>query len=232
VKEKLTSRSNDGLSHDSGRLRVDLFSDAVFAVAITLLVLNLPLTGASGSLWGALADRWPAFAAFAISFVLIGCLWVSHFRLFRLIDGVDGPLLFLNLAVLFFVVLLPFSSSTLATFVTRSGTQSHLAAALFAGNLVLMGLTFGALYLHVAKRADVSAGIAIASRGRLGQLLPMMGVLVNAIGVGVAFISPVAVLAMVGALSIYYVVDELTGAFSGVGSISEPQRESATTPLR
>ncbi len=199
-------------SHGSARLRIDMFSDAVFAVAITLLVLNLPLTGASGTLLTALADRWPAFAAFCISFVLIGCLWVSHFRLFRLVGEVDSLLLFLNLALLFSIVLVPFGASTLATFVTRPATQSHLAAALFAGTLVLMGLTFGALHAHVMRGAHPLPGVAGRPRGRLAQLRPMAGLLVNAIGVGVAFISPIAVLVMTSAVACYYILDQLSGA--------------------
>jgi uncharacterized membrane protein len=210
--------------HDSGRLRLDLFSDAVFAVAITLLVLNLPLTGASGSLLGALADRWPAFAAFGISFVLIGCLWVSHFRLFRLIGEVDSVLLFLNLALLFSIVLVPFGTSTLATFVTHSGTQSHLAAALFAGILVLMGVAFGALHFRVMRSAPESVRMGNGPRGRLAQLRPMAGLLVNAIGVGIAFVSPIAVLLMTAAVAVYYIVDQLTGAFYGVDSVTEAPR--------
>src|SRR5690348_8104003 len=122
-------------SRSGASLRLDLFSDAVFAVAITLLVLNLPVTAVSGSLLGALAARWAAFAAFGISFVIIGCLWVSHFRLLQLVDTVDGALLMLNLGVLLCIVLVPFGASTLAEFVTRPDAQSHVAAAMFAGIL-------------------------------------------------------------------------------------------------
>ena len=216
-------------AHTSGRLRVDLFSDAVFAVAITLLVLNLPLTGATGPLLPALADRWPAFAAFGIGFVLIGCLWISHFRLFLMVDTIDSSLLFLNLALLFSIVLVPFGASTLATFVTHPGAQSHIAAALFAGILVLMGLTFGALYQHITRRAPVSAHAAAVPHGTLAQLAPMVGLVVNAIGVGVAFVSPIAVLLMTAAVAVYYIVEQLTDGFGAVGSVSERRRLAPET---
>lgn len=220
-------------SHTSGRLRVDLFSDAVFAVAITLLVLNLPLAGAAGPLLPALADRWPAFAAFGIGFVLIGCLWVSHFRLFLHVDKVDARLLFLNLALLFSIVLVPFGASTMATFVTRPGAQSHVAAALFAGILVLMGITFGALYRHVTNGSHVSEEMALRPQGKLAQLSPMVGLIVNTLGVGVAFVSPIAVLLMTAAVAVYYIVDELTDGFGSSDSVSEPRRlspEASTVP--
>ncbi len=191
---------------EDGRLRVDLFSDAVFAVAITLLVLDLPLAGTSGSLLDALAARWAAFSAFGISFVIVGCLWVSHFRLFRMVEDVDGPLLFLNLALLLSIVLIPFGAATMSSFVTQPGAQSHLAAALFAGILVMTGLTFGALYALVNRRAPRWHRI---STRRWSTIRAMAGLVVTTMAVGVAFISPIAVLVMTGAVSIYYIVDQL-----------------------
>ncbi len=195
-------------------MRVDLFSDAVFAVAITLLVLNLPVPVGSGSLMSALADRWPAFAAFGISFVLVGCLWVSHYRLFRAIGEVDSTLLFLNLALLFSIVLVPFVASTLATFVTHPGSDAHLAAALFAGTLVIMGAIFGALNAHVTRRAPAPTNATATASGRLEHLRPMVGLFVNTLGVGVAFVNPVAVLVMTAAVALYYIVDQFAGAAS------------------
>jgi uncharacterized membrane protein len=193
----------------TGRLRLELFSDAVFAVAITLLVLNLPLTGESGPLLGALADRWPTFAAFGISFAIIGCLWVSHFRLLRMVDRTDGVVLFTNLALLLTIVLVPFGSSTMAAFVTKPGSQSHLAAALFAALLVLMSLIFGALHVLVTTRAGMHARGPRTLPERLDALRPFAGGAVNMVGIAVAFISPIAVLCMTGGVAIFYFVDSL-----------------------
>jgi uncharacterized membrane protein len=213
-------------SHEGGlggRLRVDLFSDAVFAVAITVLVLNLPLTGVSESLLRALADRWPAFAAFGISFVIIGCLWVSHFRLFRHVQRVDGPLLFLNLALLLSVVLVPFGTSTLATFVTRAGSQSHLAAALFACILVFMGLIFFALHLRV--RGITPSLLRLLNKPEGVAVLRLLaGVFMNGIGVGIAFVSPLAVMAMTGVTSVFFIVEQITDR-------SESSRHGRVTAL-
>ena len=190
-------------------LRVELFSDAVFAVAITLLVLNLPLTRASGSLLHALADRWASFAGFGISFALLGCVWVSHYRLLRRGPRIDGPFLFLNLLVLMSIVLVPFGTSTIATFVVSSGDQSHLAAALFAAILVFMSTSFGALNVLVRRRSGVHANEAHGMRGRLRSLQPMFGGFVNGAGIGVAFISPVATLAMTGGVAGFYFIESL-----------------------
>ena len=194
---------------EPSRLRVELFSDAVFAVAITLLVLDLPLTKASGSLLHALADRWASFAGFGISFALLGCVWVSHYRLLRRAPRIDGAFLFLNLLVLMSIVLVPFGTSTIATFVVSSGDQSHLAAALFAGILVFMATTFGALNLLVHHRSGAHANEAQGMLGRLRSLQPMLGGFVNAAGIGVAFVSPVATLAMTGGVAGFYFIESL-----------------------
>lgn len=191
------------------RLRLELFSDAVIAVAITVLVLNLPLTGASGSLLEALASRWAAFAAFGISFALIGCVWVSHYRLLRMVHEPDGVVLFMNLAVLLSVVLVPFGTSTIASFVTSPAAQSHFAAALFAGILAFMSFTFLCLHQLVIRRAGLSAPRPRTLRERVAALRPMTGIVVNAMGIAVAFFSPVAVLCMSGCVAVFYFADTL-----------------------
>ena len=98
---------------DRGRL--EAFSDGVFAVAITLLALNLAIGGPSNvTLAAKLADHWPAFAAYAVSFVTIGIIWVNHHALFKNFSEIDRTLLFVNLLLLFFVVSIPFATSTIA----------------------------------------------------------------------------------------------------------------------
>ncbi len=192
-----------------GRLRVELFSDAVFAVAITLLVLDLPLRGASGSLLGALADHWTAFAAFGISFVLVGCVWVSHYRLFQGVRHIDGRLLFLNLLVLLTIVLVPFGTSTIATFVTRPGAESHVAAALFAAIMLLMGISFTVLYLVITRQKGSTGGSPAVPVSRVARLRPMVGLIVNSVSIGIAFVNPMAVLALTALVAVYYIVDQL-----------------------
>jgi uncharacterized membrane protein len=192
---------------DGARVRVELFSDAVFAVAITLLMLDLPVHAASGSLLEALADRWAAFAGFGISFAIIGCVWVSHFRLMRLVRHPDGALLFINLGLLMSVVLVPFGTSTMATFVMQPAAQSHLAAALFAAILVFMSVMFAVLHSLVAKRAGIVLPPARTLAQRFDRARPMLGGIVNAAGIAVAFISPPSVLCMTGGVAIFYVLD-------------------------
>src|SRR5215471_7387072 len=115
---------------DSGRL--EAFSDGVFAVAITLLALNLAVPGPGpGPLARQLAGHWPSFAAYLVSFLTIGIIWVNHHTLFKNFAGIDRPLLFINLMLLFFVVAIPFATATIAAYLSRGGADASLAAALF-----------------------------------------------------------------------------------------------------
>ena len=99
------------------RSRLEAFSDGVFAVAITLLALNLTVAGPGhGRLTHQLATHWPSFAAYVISFFMIGIIWVNHHALIRSITVVTRTLLFLNLLLLLFVVLIPFATATVAEY--------------------------------------------------------------------------------------------------------------------
>jgi uncharacterized membrane protein len=122
--------------------RVEAFSDGVVAVAITLLVLNLRTPVTDGSLISALADEWPAFVAFFISFLGIGIVWVSHHAFFHTLAHVDRPLLFIDLGLLMAIVMIPFATSLLAHYVIHAGPQASVAAALFNGAFLVMGIGF------------------------------------------------------------------------------------------
>ena len=101
--------------------RIAAFSDGVFAIAITLLALQLDIPSGNGvDVWAALQNLWPSFLSFGISFLVIGSYWIAHHRLFSVIERYDRRLLWLNLLSLFFIVLMPFSTSL----VGEHGTQN------------------------------------------------------------------------------------------------------------
>src|ERR1700744_5104443 len=129
--------------------RLEAFSDGVFAVAITILDLNLSVAGPGQhrpSLAAQLGDHWPAFAAYAVSFAAIGIVWVNHHTLFKNFAQIDRTLLFLNLLLLFFVVAIPFATSTLAAYLRAGGADASLAAAIFQGVFVGMSVSFAGLF--------------------------------------------------------------------------------------
>ena len=130
------------------RARLEAFSDGVFAVAITLLALNLTVAGPGHGLlrhqlW---EHRW-AFAAYLLSFFVIGIIWVNHHALVKSIVLVDRMLLFLNLVLLLFVVLIPFATSTVADYMSQGNSRdARVAMVLYAGVLLGMSIGFGAIF--------------------------------------------------------------------------------------
>src|SRR3954468_2635419 len=111
----MRSHGSDGHG-DLGFERVVFFSDAVFAIAITLLVIDLKLPATAEltderQAWQALAATVPRLAGFVLSFMVIGAYWVAHHRMFRFIMRVDSALLWRNLLLLMFIAFLPFPTS-------------------------------------------------------------------------------------------------------------------------
>ena len=109
---------------EEGTGRLEAFSDGVFAIAITLLILEIgvPHVPADGSLWRALRELWPSYLSYAISFVIIGVMWINHHNLFRDIARVDHYLLVLNLLLLMSISFLPFPTAVVANVCVRATT--------------------------------------------------------------------------------------------------------------
>ena len=124
--------------------RIVAFSDGVFAIAITLLVLGLdiPKHLASDQLAQALFDNWDNLVAFAISFAVIGRFWVVHHRIFSEVKAFDGRLLGLNLLYLAWIVLIPFSSQVLGDY--GGETPSVVLYSVNLAAVVSIGLWMGA----------------------------------------------------------------------------------------
>ena len=105
--------------------RVEAFSDGVFAIAITLLILEIKVPSAgSGDLAGQLLRQWPSYLSFFISFAFIGIMWINHHRLFTHIRKSDDVLLVLNLALMLGVTIIPFTTSVLAAHLGHSGART------------------------------------------------------------------------------------------------------------
>ena len=155
------------------RSRLEAFSDGVFAVAITLLALNLTVAGPGHghdpSLTDQLQAHWPAFLAYLISFFMIGIVWVNHHVLVRAITAVDRTLLFLNLVLLLFVVLIPFATATVADYLTKNNWDANVAMALYAGVFLGMSIGFGSIFewtLHGQRVCPAAAaGEALGGAG-------------------------------------------------------------------
>jgi uncharacterized membrane protein len=111
--------------------RLEAFSDGVFAIAITLLVLDLAVPPREHapdgeSLASALGHQWPSYFAYLVSFLVIGIIWVNHHAVFDRVRLVDRPVMFVNLALLLVVSAIPFPTHLLAEYLT-AGSDSHVA---------------------------------------------------------------------------------------------------------
>ena len=111
---------------ESGTTRLETFSDGVFAIAATLLVLEFSVDSAHApDLGSALLHLWPSYLAYATSFITIGIIWMNHHTCVETIGRVDRPLLFLNLLLLLTVAFLPFPTRLVADYLQRPGEQSR-----------------------------------------------------------------------------------------------------------
>src|SRR5581483_3937577 len=122
--------------------RLEAFSDGVFAVAITLLVLNIKIPGleSDDTLWQAFVSNWPMLVAYITSFATIGVMWINHHRLFTHIKHINTPLMLLNLLLLLIIVFIPVPTALLAEYLVR--LDLHMAAKLYSGTFFVLACCF------------------------------------------------------------------------------------------
>ena len=207
------------------RGRLEAFSDGVFAVAITLLALNLAVKGPGyGTLAHQLALQWPGYLAYLISFFTIGIIWVNHHTLVANVAVVTRMLLFLNLVLLLFVVLIPVATGTVADYLADGGFDAKLAVAVYGIVLEGMSLSFAAMLEwslgEGRARVPVPPEKRWAARRRF-----MSGGLVYLLVIGGAFISAPAALGLSGLIGIYYIF-ERTPTVSAVGDADQAGQDA------
>jgi len=190
------------------RSRLEAFSDGVFAVAITLLALDLTVAGPAGhgSLTDQLHEKWPAFLAYLISFFMIGIIWVNHHVLVRSIIKVDRLLLFLNLVLLLFVVLIPPATATVADYFSLHDWSTQVAMMLYGGVFLGMSVGFGAIFEWTLHGERVYQPLPWerhwAARARF-----VGGGLVYVVAVVVATFNAVAAFVLIALDAVYYIVE-------------------------
>jgi uncharacterized membrane protein len=140
-----------------GTTRLEAFSDGVFAIAITLLVLDLAI-GTSGSPWERLVDGWPFYLAYAVSFLTIGAAWIVHTLITDRLARADLTLLRINLLLLLVVGVLPFPTRLVAESIEDLDGE-RLFVALYGGTFLAMRLLLSALYRY-ARREQLLASDA------------------------------------------------------------------------
>lgn len=208
--------------------RLEAFSDGVFAIAMTLLVLDLKVPKAAelhgpGGLLGALADQWPTFLAYLTSFLTILVMWVNHHILFDNIRRISRRFLFINGMLLLFVTFVPFPTALLAEYIRQP--QARVAAVVYAGTYFVLAIWFNLLWRHASaghRLLDPQASPAVvATITRQYSFGPPLYLA----ALGLAFVSVPASVALCLLLAVYFA---FTGAF-GRSQGADPDRPAAGT---
>jgi uncharacterized membrane protein len=200
---------------DTGTDRLEIFSDAVIAIAITLLVLDIKVpTAKTGQLVHDLGQIWPSYVAYALSFAVIGIMWVSHHSMFERIQHVDRGLLFYNLWLLLGIGFLPFPTALLAEYARQGGSNSHAAAAVYSATMMFIGFAFLAIWLHLAHRPYLLGEQASSASLRRSIHLSMVSPIVYGASIGLAFISAEACFVVYGLTAFYFACGPSSRALS------------------
>lgn len=147
----VASRYRSVFGRGKGAERIAYYSDAVYAIAMTLLVLDLRIPPGATSALEVLEDEWPSYVAFALSFVIIAYSWIGHHRRFKVVVGHDSGLILINLVLLFFVVSLPFPTSLVSAFAPETA-----AVVVYAAAVALLEVAELAEWVYLKRRGLLS----------------------------------------------------------------------------
>jgi uncharacterized membrane protein len=185
--------------------RLEAFSDGVFAIAITLLVLEVRVPGGPGTLAHKLGDAWPSYLGYLISFVTIGIMCANHHAIFRLVARTTHGLIVGNLLLLLCVAFLPFPTVVLADHLRHAGADQRTAAVFYCGSFILIAIGFQVLW-RVA-----STNNRLIAPGREAAAMQITrsyrwGIPSYTVSMLLALWKPLVGLALVGAMAIFWLI--------------------------
>ena len=197
------------MSSDHGVGRIEAFSDGVYAIAITLLILEIRVPEAEAiratGLWAALSAQWPSYGAFLLSFAVIGIMWANHHNIFRYIGKTNHLFLMLNLGLLLCTAFLPYPTAVLARFL-RIPAERTAATVFYGATLTVTAIFYNGLWRYAATgrwllRADADQRHVdgVTREFRFGPALYLVATLV-------AFVNVWASLAIHAGLAALYVL--------------------------
>jgi uncharacterized membrane protein len=191
------------------KTRLEAFSDGVFAIAITLLVIEIrPPTPAEGeSLARALWEQWPHYLGYFLSFLVLGVMWLNHHRILEPAQRVDGIVLVLNLNLLLWAVLIPFPTAVVADFIREGGDDAKTAVALYGGVILLAAIAFTALFIGITREGIVDQ-LPTPEQVRAARLRFGLGVGVYTGAFLLSWLSPAMALAAHATMAAYYLTEQ------------------------
>ena len=189
--------------------RTEAFSDGIFAIAATLLVLELKVPQVEpGGLADALLESWPSYATYVVSFLTIGIIWVNHHAVLDRIREVNRPLLFMNLMFLMAVAAIPFPTGLLGDYL-QAGHDERLAVAVYGGTMSLMGVTFGAIWAYAVLSDDLLHARVDRTRARRSLWIFAAGTPLYVLAIGASLLSATLALVIYALLALFYLFDVL-----------------------
>jgi uncharacterized membrane protein len=188
--------------------RLETFADGVFAIAATLLILNVDAQVGEGE--GDLAHRlleiWPSYIAYAVSFITIGIIWSNHHTVMNQLARVDRTFLMLNVVLLMCVAFVPFPTRLIAEHL-RDRHDLQAAALAYGATMTVMAIAYFSLWMYASRglrllREDADPRVV---SGITRSYLP--GIPTYLTATLIAFVSPLASVILFGAIALFYVVE-------------------------
>jgi uncharacterized membrane protein len=181
--------------------RLETFADGVFAIAATLLIIDVRPEGRP--LADALEHAWPSYAAYAVSFLTIGIMWANHHAMFGQIGRVNRPFLMLNVVLLMGVAFVPLPTRLVAEHLRHEGAEA--AALLYGGTMVVIATGFAATWFYGAARLLRPDADRRAVSGISRSYLP--GVPIYALATLSALVSPWLAVGIYAALALFFALE-------------------------
>jgi len=193
--------------------RTEMISDGIFAIAITLLVLNLHVPDATeqkeaGGPLQALLAEWPFYLSYLTTFLSVAYMWMNHHALFNRVRWVDQKLQWVNLAILLGICLTPFPNALVASALAGglSSEAAKAATAAYALIFTLATVPWALFWERLARRPELLEPPYTSRWARRERRRGILGVCVYASGIGIAYISPLIAMGLFFGVALFYVV--------------------------
>jgi uncharacterized membrane protein len=183
--------------------RLHALTDGVFAIAVTLLVLDLPRPENSDQLARDLLEQWPSYVAYLVSFVTVGLIWIEHHGMMSAVRSVNRRFIERTLVLLFFVSLIPWPTALAAEYLREGGAQAGTAALVYATSLLLMGLAMTLSWRYLTRHPDLVAEPARSALAA-GTRRSLIGALTYLVAIALAPVSPAASFSVTALIAAYF----------------------------
>ena len=184
--------------------RLEFFSDGVFAIAATLLIINVSVDAPGGALGAALEHSWPQYTAYAVAFLMIGIWWINHSAIMVMVGRVDRTLLFANIGWLACIAFLPFPTRLVADHFRDDGVRAAAVTFGLTATAAAICASFVWFYAALGRRLIAEKVDQRAVSAMTRAIVP--AVPINVAATLVTLWSPYTGLALFAALNLFYVL--------------------------